>query len=196
MRELGANKGACMMICQSAVVLVALLMAITFGGCATQTASEPSAIAGVKATLLSGRDADSAGLQAGTPAVQPGNAARPRLGDFAENAEIRDIHFDFDSYEIGLDEAKILDTSLVWLRKHPDALLAIEGHTDERGTNEYNVALGDRRAKASKNYLVSHGIQSSRITIISYGEERGLCQQKTEPCWKQNRRAHFLVKMR
>ena len=185
-----------MMICQSAVVLVALLIAITFGGCATQTASEPSAIAGVKATILSGRDADGAGLQAGNPAFQSGNAARPRLGDFVENVEVRDIHFDFDSYEIGLDDAKILDTSLGWLRKHPDSLLVIEGHTDERGTNEYNVALGDRRAKASKNYLVSHGVQASRITIISYGEERGMCREKTEGCWSQNRRAHFLVKTR
>ena len=185
-----------MMICQSAVVLVALLMAITFGGCATQTASEPSAIAGVKATILSGRDADGAGLQAGNPAFQSSNAARPRLADFVENVEVRDIHFDFDSYEIGLDDAKILDTSLTWLRKHPEALLVIEGHTDERGTNEYNVALGDRRAKASKNYLVSHGIQASRITIISYGEERQICQEKTEGCWSQNRRAHFLVRTR
>jgi peptidoglycan-associated lipoprotein len=185
-----------MMICQAATVLVALLMAMTLGGCATQTASEPSAIAGVKATIVSARDAGGDGLRAGNPALQSGNSARPRLGDFVEHAEVRDIHFDFDSYEIGLTEARVLDSSLQWLRKHPDAALVIEGHTDERGTNEYNVTLGDRRAKASKNYLVSHGIPSTRITIISYGEERAVCQEKSEGCWSKNRRAHFLVKTR
>jgi peptidoglycan-associated lipoprotein len=72
----------------------------------------------------------------------------------------------------------------------------IEGHCDERGTNEYNLALGERRAKSTMNYLVSQGVQASRITIISYGEERPVCNEKTEECWAKNRRAHFLVKPR
>ena len=74
--------------------------------------------------------------------------------------------------------------------------MLIEGHCDERGTNEYNLALGERRAKSTMNYLVSQGIQASRITIISYGEERPVCTEKTEECWAKNRRAHFLVKPR
>jgi len=74
--------------------------------------------------------------------------------------------------------------------------LLIEGHCDERGTNEYNLALGERRAKATMNYLVSQGIQANRITIISYGEERPICTEKTEACWAKNRRANFLVKPR
>ncbi len=185
-----------MMTCQAAVVLGALLMAAVFGGCATQSANEPSAIPGLTATILSGRDMDGAGVRAGSPALQAGNSARPRLGDFVAHDEIRDVHFDFDSYEIALTEATVLDSSVQWLRTHPEALLLIEGHTDERGTNEYNLVLGERRAKASKTYLVSHGISSSRITILSYGEERGLCREKTEGCWTTNRRAHFLVKSR
>jgi peptidoglycan-associated lipoprotein len=72
----------------------------------------------------------------------------------------------------------------------------IEGHCDERGTNEYNLALGERRAKATMNYLVSQGIQANRITIISYGEERPVCNEKTDSCYAKNRRAHFLVKPR
>ena len=75
-------------------------------------------------------------------------------------------------------------------------LVLIEGHCDERGTNEYNLALGERRAKATMNYLVSQGVQAARITIISYGEERPLCTEKTEACWARNRRAHFLTKAR
>ena len=74
--------------------------------------------------------------------------------------------------------------------------MLIEGHCDERGTNEYNLALGERRAKAAMNYLVSQGVQANRITIISYGEERPACTERSESCWAKNRRAQFLVKPR
>ena len=74
--------------------------------------------------------------------------------------------------------------------------MLIEGHCDERGTNEYNLALGERRAKATMNYLVAQGVQANRITIISYGKERPVCTEKNEACWTQNRHAHFLVKAR
>ena len=84
----------------------------------------------------------------------------------------------------------------MWLKSNASNLVLIEGHCDERGTNEYNLALGERRAKATMNYLVSQGIQANRITIISYGEERPVCNEKTEACWAKNRRANFLVKPR
>jgi peptidoglycan-associated lipoprotein len=90
--------------------------------------------------------------------------------------------------------ARVLQANARWLRAHPNHLILIEGHTDERGTNEYNLALGDRRAKSTMSYLVAHGIQSSRITILSYGEDRPLCQEQSEGCWSKNRRAHFAVK--
>ena len=112
------------------------------------------------------------------------------------NPNLKDIHFDFDKYDIRPGDAKMLDGNAGWLKSNPNHLVLIEGHCDERGTNEYNLALGERRAKATMNYLVSQGVQASRITIISYGEERPLCSQKTEACWAQNRRAHFLVKPR
>ena len=79
-------------------------------------------------------------------------------------------------------------------KSNQSALLLIEGHADERGTNEYNLALGERRAKATRDYLVSVGIDAGRITVISYGEERPICTEKTDACWAKNRRAHFLVK--
>ena len=110
-------------------------------------------------------------------------------------AELKDVFFDFDKYDIRPGDGKILDANAAWLKSN-DNLVLIEGHCDERGTNEYNLALGERRAKSTMNYLVSQGIQASRITIISYGEERPVCTEKTEECWAKNRRAHFLVKPR
>ena len=81
-----------------------------------------------------------------------------------------------------------------WLKSNPGNLVLIEGHCDERGTNEYNLALGERRAKSTMNYLVAQGVQASRITIISYGKERPVCTEHNEGCWSNNRRAHFLTK--
>ena len=82
------------------------------------------------------------------------------------------------------------------LQQNPELRIAIEGHCDSIGTAEYNLALGERRAKASMNYLVSHVIAATRITVMSYGEERGMCRDHGEHCWSKNRRAHFLVKAR
>ena len=123
-------------------------------------------------------------------------AARPSPREFSEVAELRDINFDFDKYDIRPGDARVLDSNATWLKGNPNHLLLIEGHCDERGTNEYNLALGERRAKSAMNYLVSQGVQANRITIISYGEERPLCTEHTEECWAKNRRAHFLVKPR
>jgi peptidoglycan-associated lipoprotein len=107
---------------------------------------------------------------------------------------LRDIHFEFDRYDFRQADTKVLDMNAAWLRDNSNALLLIEGHADERGTNEYNLALGQRRAKAAVDYLVGQGVRATRIEIISYGEERPLCVQRTEACWARNRRAHFLVK--
>lgn len=104
------------------------------------------------------------------------------------------IHFDFDKSNIRPGDAKILNASAQWLKANPNLLLLITGNCDERGTVEYNLALGDRRAKAAMNYLVSKGVEASRISTISYGKERPLCTEKTSACYAQNRNAQFLVK--
>jgi peptidoglycan-associated lipoprotein len=122
-------------------------------------------------------------------------AARPPVSEFAANPNLKDIYFDFDKYDIRPGDAKILDGNATWLKSNENLVL-IEGHCDERGTNEYNLALGERRAKATMNYLVSQGVQAGRITIISYGEERPICTEHNEACWAKNRRAHFLTKAR
>jgi peptidoglycan-associated lipoprotein len=130
------------------------------------------------------------------PPATAAPATPPRPSEFTESANLKDVYFDFDKYDIRPDDAKVLDGNATWLKSNANNLVLIEGHCDERGTNEYNLALGERRAKSTMNYLVSQGIQANRITIISYGKERPVCNEKTEACWQKNRRAHFLVKAR
>lgn len=146
-----------------------------------------------------GRGAGTAGGAAGAVggaagAYQQGGAVRPNPKDFTTTAQLKDIRFDFDRYDIRPEDSEVLDANAESLKSNPKLLVLIEGHADQRGTTEYNMALADRRAKASMNYLVSRGVRSNRITIISYGKERPICAQPSENCWSQNRRAHFLVK--
>ena len=119
---------------------------------------------------------------------------RPAPAEFKSVSELRDVFFDFDKYAIRTDAARQLDTSIDWLKSNPAALILIEGHCDERGTNAYNLVLGERRAKATQDYLAARGVAAARITIISYGEERPACAARNEACWAQNRRAHLLTK--
>jgi peptidoglycan-associated lipoprotein len=132
-----------------------------------------------------------------TPTPAPATStpgAPPRPSEFADNPNLKDIHFDFDKYDIRPGDARILDANAAWLKTNQRNLVLIEGHCDERGTAEYNLALGERRAKSTMNYLVAQGVAANRITTISYGKERPLCTEKTETCWATNRRAHTLTK--
>lgn len=104
-----------------------------------------------------------------------------------------DIYFDFDKSNLKPAAQENLLRKAEFLRANPDITVTVEGHCDERGTNEYNLALGDRRAESAKSFLVNLGISASRLTTISYGEERPLCTQQNEECWARNRRDHFVV---
>jgi peptidoglycan-associated lipoprotein len=126
----------------------------------------------------------------------PSPATPPRPSEFRAVDALKDIFFDFDKYNIRPGDVRVLDANAAWLKENQNQLVLIEGHCDERGTSEYNLALGERRAKAAMGYLVSQGVQANRITIISYGEERPSCNEHNEACWAKNRRAHFLVKAR
>jgi peptidoglycan-associated lipoprotein len=119
------------------------------------------------------------------PAAPPAPAPDPKLGD---------IHFDFDKAVLRPDAVKVLEASADWLKSNGGRAVTIEGHCDERGTEAYNLALGERRAKAAMDFLVSRGVGANRISTISYGEQRPQCQDKNEACWSRNRRAHFEVK--
>lgn len=107
--------------------------------------------------------------------------------------ENEDILYEFDSASLSVDAQQILRRKADWLSENPRARVNIEGHCDERGTNEYNLALGDRRAFSAKSFLVDLGIDDSRLTTVSYGEEQPIDSRSAEDAWSQNRRAHFVI---
>jgi peptidoglycan-associated lipoprotein len=127
------------------------------------------------------------------PAATPAPAPAPPK-EYRANPALKTINFDFDKAEIRPGDAAILDANAEWLRTNANQLLLIEGHCDDRGTAEYNMALGERRARAAQTYLQGKGIDGARILLISYGKERPQCSEATEACWATNRRAVFLVK--
>ena len=124
----------------------------------------------------------------------------PLVSDYRSVPALRDIHFGLGKATIRPDDVPILDANATWLRANPAYLLLIEGHSDSRGAtnrkNELNMDLAERRAHAAMTYLVARSIDPSRITTLSYGEERPQCTEESERCWKENRRARFLVKPR
>jgi peptidoglycan-associated lipoprotein len=114
-------------------------------------------------------------------------------GEVFESKMLKDIRFDFDKYDIRPGDAEILKENAAVLLKNSNVKIQIEGHCDERGTNVYNLALGERRASAAKKYLLSLGIPGDQVSTISYGEERPFDPGHDEEAWAKNRRAHFIV---
>lgn len=117
-----------------------------------------------------------------------------RMQSAREIFENEDVFFEFDSASLSVEAQEILRAKAQWLRDNPSARVLIEGHCDERGTNEYNLALGDRRAYSAKAFLTDLGIDDARLSIISYGEEQPIDSRPTEEAWAKNRRAHFVIK--
>jgi peptidoglycan-associated lipoprotein len=113
--------------------------------------------------------------------------------EFNAKKVLRSIYFEFDRHELNDESLGALSSNARWLREHPGFKLVIEGHCDERGTNEYNLALGDKRANATRSYLVDAGIQGSRLRTVSYGEERPVASERNERSWARNRRAEFVL---
>ncbi len=113
--------------------------------------------------------------------------------DFLAQAGTDTVHFATDSSDIDSEAQSILTHQIGWLRKYPNVHVTVEGHCDERGTREYNLALGDRRANSAKNFLVNAGIDAARISVISYGKERPVASGSDESSWAQNRRAVTVV---
>ncbi len=106
---------------------------------------------------------------------------------------LQDAFFDYDQSDLREDARTALSANAEWLKRYPSIQILIEGHCDERGTSAYNLALGDRRANAARDYLDSLGVNASRIRTVSYGKERPFCTESTEDCWQQNRRGHFVI---
>ena len=120
--------------------------------------------------------------------VVPGSRA-----DFIAQAGSDTVHFDTDKYDVDSEARGILSAQAKWLVANPRVQATIEGHCDERGTREYNLALGERRANAAKNFLISAGVPASRLSVISYGKERPVAEGSDESSWAQNRRAVTVV---
>jgi len=114
-------------------------------------------------------------------------------GEVFESKMLKDIHFDFDKYDIRPGDAEVLKENASLLMKNPGVKIQIEGHCDERGTVEYNLALGERRANSARRYLISLGLTGDRISTISYGKEKPLDPGHNEEAWAKNRRDHFIV---
>lgn len=135
-----------------------------------------------------GIGAEGAGTGAASGTV--GGAALPgSRADFLQNVTADRVYFATDSHTLDPEARAVLDTQVAWLARNPGVRVTIEGHADERGTREYNLALGDRRANAAKNYLAGRGIAESRMTVISWGKERPEAEGSDESAWARNRRA-------
>jgi peptidoglycan-associated lipoprotein len=148
--------------------------------------------------------------QSGTPLspVNPGGIGENGLGPNGNSSlnqfqggtlgangqgPLSDIHFDYNDYSVRAQDGEILKSNADWLSKHSATHVQVEGHCDDRGSEEYNIALGAKRAQAAKDYLETLGIGADRMSTISYGKELPLCTEETDECWAENRRDHFVV---
>lgn len=119
--------------------------------------------------------------------------ARKSLADLNAERPLANVFFAYDSADLSADERATLQKDYQWLTRWPSVRITVEGHCDSRGTAEYNLGLGDRRAAAVKDYLVALGLAADRVMAVSKGEEEPVCQEEVESCWKQNRRGHFII---
>jgi peptidoglycan-associated lipoprotein len=125
------------------------------------------------------------------PPPAPVRAPEPSEAElFAQN--IKDIYFDYDRFDLRATDQQTVDADAAFLKQHPSILFTIEGHCDERGSTEYNLALGDNRANSARTALIAAGVSATQIRVISFGKEKPFCTESNESCWQQNRRDHFV----
>ncbi|HEX9287135.1 MAG TPA: peptidoglycan-associated lipoprotein Pal [Thermoanaerobaculia bacterium] len=115
------------------------------------------------------------------------------ISELNKQEYLKDAYFDYDQSDLRDDARTVLSANAEWLKRYPSIQILVEGHCDERGTSAYNLALGDRRANAARDYVASLGISAARVKTVSYGKERPFCTESSESCWQQNRRAHFVI---
>jgi len=176
------------------ISLCFLFSFMVMNGCAKKSVVKEEAVTTEqKAAVLTDTKKEFTGQKAEEKIVTEGEAVKEKATGAKEEISFKDINFDFDKYNLNPDARDILKQHADILTKNKYNVL-IEGHCDERGTTEYNLALGEKRAKEAKNYFIELGIDVKKIKTISYGKERPLNPEHNEEAWAQNRRDHFVVK--
>ncbi len=171
------------------ILLAVATAALALGACAKQT---PPDLPSPGEQVPTGTT-DGSGDPYGTTGGVQGAAVPGSLADFRATVTSDRVFFDTDQYDIDTADRTVLDSQAAWLRQYPNVRVTVEGHADERGTREYNIALGERRANAAKNYLVAAGVQPARIATVSYGKERPAALGSDESAYAQNRRAVTVI---
>ena len=183
-------------------ILCYWLLAVALGACAPSATTGPDAKAGAGSGTGAGGSSDAGrageGARGGAKESDTGTSSLKQLQEgkppiTPPSSPLKDVYFDFDRYDLNADARTILRGNADWLKSNARARVEIEGHCDERGTGEYNLALGAKRAQAVREYLTSLGIDGARLSTISYGEEIPICKEQSEDCWRQNRRARFVI---
>jgi peptidoglycan-associated lipoprotein len=169
-----ANKGAL----RVGTLVLALGVGLVFAGCASRKKTEPAPTPSVTHTEPT-RPSDTSG-------------GVPEKPEPVKVYDLSDIHFDFDKYDLRPGDRDVLTSHGKWLSDNGSVRVLIEGHCDERGTVEYNLALGEKRARTARDFLVNYGVPADRVEIISYGKERPLDPRHSEDAWASNRRCHFV----
>jgi peptidoglycan-associated lipoprotein len=158
------------------------------GGTSIEAAREPADV-----PAASGGGAEPVAPSASSSAAPPAAFSAPSGAPSVEPPSLEDIFFDFDQHTIRRDAQSTLSADAAWINSRSGKAVLIEGHCDERGTQAYNLVLGEKRARSAKRYLEDLGVPASRLKTTSYGEMRPFCKQRDESCYQQNRRAHFVV---
>ena len=177
-------------------LLFALAMASQ--SCAPSTTAQPVSSLPPPAVADSSRTAAGEGQRGATKESATGGSSLANLQEgkppvTTTSSPLKDVFFEFDRYDLAADARTVLRANADWLKGNPAVRVELEGHCDERGPNEYNLALGAKRAQAASEYLATLGVAAERLSTISYGEEIPVCKEANEACWKQNRRARFVA---
>ena len=162
-----------------------LLLSLGLIGCPKQS-PQPISYGSTPSTGSVGSGVDESSIGEG-PRIQE------RLQQDGEGGPLQDVFFGYDSFELSEEARQTLQANADWLQNNAEAKVEVEGHCDDRGTAEYNLALGAKRARAAQDYLITLGVPTERLSVISYGEELPLCTDSNESCWQRNRRGHFSV---
>jgi len=186
---------------QFKILCYSALLAMGLAGCAPSATSKPGSAGDGGPAVARAPGPDSRAGEGSRGGGKEANTGSSSLKDLQEgkspmtpaSSPLKDVYYDFDRYDLSADARTTLRANADWLKANPNARVEIEGHCDDRGTNEYNLALGAKRAQSAREYLTTLGIAGGRLSTISYGEEIPVCKEQTESCWKQNRRARFVI---